>query len=218
MLSNYRWHHRPVLYCFKPAGGVENRLSEGGWAQDYHPLDPHLMMYSELAVPLLSSDGTVAMGVLNVESPEPNTFTLQHKFFMEALALRAQMAIQRAQLSEAIRIIGQKVLAMDQDGLLAYVVEALSDLMQVLVCSIWLIDNSTGELVLKQAIGRPKPTAETPDIRLSQDSFIGQVINTRRPVSSLNVQQEPNFVHLELAKEQDWISALVVPSSLESVA
>jgi GAF domain-containing protein len=77
-------------------------------------------MLSELAVPIFSSDANAIVGVLNVESPVCNAFSERHKQWLQDLALRAQMVIQRARLSDAHQTIARKVLEMKLDALLAY--------------------------------------------------------------------------------------------------
>jgi GAF domain-containing protein len=136
------------------------------WRKKYNQLASDTLMYSELAVPLFSNDGRAVVGVLNVESQKPDAFTGQDQDCLLALARRAQMVVQRASLSEVIRTLSQKMLTMDRDALLIYTVEALSDLMHVPVCSIWLIDLETGDLRLEQAIGRRVMNPKNEDSRL----------------------------------------------------
>ena len=190
---------------------TKKSLDISDWLRVYYRLDSDAAMRSELAVPLLSSDRKVVVGVLNVKSQKPNAFLPQDQTCLSILARRVWMVVQRDKLSKAIQTIGQKVIAQDEDALLTYVVEALSDLMNVPVCSIWLVDQETEELILKKTIGRTEPTDEAPDVRLSRQSFIGRVLDARKTVSSLNVQKEQDFAYRDLAKKQGWVSALAVP-------
>lgn len=177
----------------------------------YVPLDPTVPMRSELAVPILSNNRDALIGVLNVESPEPAAFGQTELAYLEAITHRLRVTIQRSQLLEAIQEIGSQVLQMNQKGLLASTVCLLCDLMLVSVCSIWLFDEKQSELVLKHAIGRPVKDPEAPDIRISLDSFVGQVVKTREPVVTIDVLQEASFHHRAFAQQQSWVSAMAVP-------
>ena len=177
---------------------------------------PDFPMLSELAVPMFSHDGKAVVGVLNVESPERDAFSLRHQQCLEELAPRAQMVVQRARLSEAYQTIARKVLEMDPDALLACIVEALADLLQVPVCSIWLLEADTGDLVIKRSVGRESlGDAESQDSRVSKDlvaqTFIGKVFAQKKPDSLLDVRKSPDFHQQELAREQDWRSTLAIP-------
>lgn len=59
-------------------------------------------MKSELAVPLLGGERVI--GVLNVESPVPAFFTIEHARILQALAGQAAVAIERAQRTEVERL------------------------------------------------------------------------------------------------------------------
>lgn len=59
-------------------------------------------MKSELVVPLMS--GERALGVLNVESPVPGFFTIDHARILQALAGQAAVAVERAQRFEVERL------------------------------------------------------------------------------------------------------------------
>lgn len=183
-------------------------LQIGDWHYQPLPLTEDVVMHSELAVPILSHDRKLVIGVLNVESPSKQAFSSESQQFLEKLASRALMSIQYAQLLEAFQIIGQTTLRSDQDALLTTTVEKITELMHVSVCSIWLADPIKKNLVLKKTVGRP---ANTPDTYLTLDSFIGQVFQTREAITTKNVLAEPRFVYTELARQEGWVSAAAVP-------
>ncbi len=66
-------------------------------------------MKSELAVPLISrrspaGDDDLVLGVLNLESPVPAFFTVEHARILQALAGQAAVAIERARRTEVERL------------------------------------------------------------------------------------------------------------------
>ncbi|MEM7130548.1 MAG: GAF domain-containing protein [Chloroflexota bacterium] len=186
-------------------------LNQKLFPAEYHPLDPKVPMRSELAVPILSSDGKATAGVLNVESPLPRAFNDQDQANLVAFAKRVQIVIRRTQLSEAIQKIGENVLAENQNELFRCIVEELCELVQVRACSIWLYNDQSEELVLKKTVGRLEPEIDSLDSRLPLDSYVGQAIRKRMPVSSPRLQEEPKLLCLDMIKDLNWISALVVP-------
>nr|WP_314564746.1 ATP-binding protein [uncultured Pseudomonas sp.] len=62
----------------------------------------HLQVRSYLAVAVVARDGTV-LGGLFFGHPEPGRFSLRHERLMAALAARAAIAIEQAQLFQAVR-------------------------------------------------------------------------------------------------------------------
>ncbi len=179
-------------------------------------IGPGFRMLSELAVPMFASDRKAVVGVLNVESPVRNAFSQRHQEYLQELAPRAQMVVQRARLSEAHEVIARKVLEMDPDALLAYIVEALADLLQVPVCSIWLRDPATGDLVIKRSVGREWPgDGSPPDTRVAKElvsqTFIGKVLAQKTPRSSRHVREASDFYYRDLAQQQGWMSTLAAP-------
>ncbi len=83
---------------------------------------------SALAVPVLSNDNRAVVGALYLESHMSQAFTQTDQDFLIALGERAQQVIQRAYLSEAIRLLSKKAIAGNLDDLQGYTVEALAEL------------------------------------------------------------------------------------------
>lgn len=180
----------------------------------YSPIVSGIDMRSELAVPLWSNDGDVVVGVLNVESREPEAFTTAHQDMLCALAQRAQIVVKRATLSEALKNLGQKALTGDLDALLDYTVEALADLLDVGVCSLWLLDPLTDELILEKATRRPTKDRQARALHVPRQGFLGRALKARTKeelVYASNVQVEEDFLYRKYAKRQGWRSALVAP-------
>lgn len=82
---------------------VHDLKTEKEWSSRYlkifHEMFPKPRTRSELAVPLISSKG--AIGVLNVESGQPNAFFDEHVEILETLANHAVVALHKADLLRA---------------------------------------------------------------------------------------------------------------------
>jgi len=71
---------------------------------NYYPLSEDMVMRSELTIPLIAANGGLE-GVLNLESPQPGTFTQEHKILVESLCTFATIAIQEFRLLESLIVI-----------------------------------------------------------------------------------------------------------------
>lgn len=180
------------------------------WRNNYRPLDPAMPMASVLAVPLFSNDGNVVVGILNVASREPEAFKPADQECLRILAQHAKMVVQRATLSNALFNLSQHALTMNLDDLLAYTAEALTDLLDVSVCSIWLTDPLSDHLVLKHAIGRPIRDEKNQEIRFSKSGLLGRALNSNVPLFSPNITEEKEYRSRELRREMGWKSGLFV--------
>ena len=186
-------------------------LRAEAWQGKAYARAPCTPILSALAVPLLSNDGTAVTGTLHVESLERHAFTQIDQDHLCALARRAQMFMQQMSLSEAIKTLSEKVLSENADNVLAYMVEALADLLYVPYCGIWLLDPIDAHLVLTQVVGKPQDAPSLPHIRIPRNSFLGRALAGTEPLYAPDVLQEPDFLRREIAKKAQWRSALAVP-------
>jgi GAF domain-containing protein len=180
-------------------------LQAAHWRAIYHPLPVDQVMRSELAVPLIGTGGGLA-GVLNIESPLPHAFTLEDQHLLEALATQAVIALQEMRLLDAILEIGEVLLSAEDNDLFKLFVERACDLINVPVGAIWTIDEAN-TLVLRQSTKGHRRGE-----KLSLDrSLNGQAIRLRRPIAVDDVRTHADFEYRDLAVEQGWVSAIIVP-------
>lgn len=180
-------------------------LQELPWQHIYKPLPVGLPMRSELAVPLIGTGGGLE-GVLNIESPLPQAFTDEDRRLLEALATQTVIALQEIRLLDALQEVVGALLAPDLDELLRLVIDRACDLINVPVASIWTIGDAN-TLVLRQSTAGHRRGRQLPLDR----SLTGRAIRLRQPIAIDDVRVHPDFHHKELAVEQGWVSAIVVP-------
>ena len=126
--------------------------------------DPHqkTVIRSWLGVPMLVGERLV--GMIALDRREPGFYTQEHARLAEVFAAQAAVAVENAHLFQAER--EQRELAealaeataavsstLDLDQVLAAVLEQARRLLDVIACSVWLIDPETDELVCQQATG-----------------------------------------------------------------
>lgn len=180
-------------------------LHDPQWQHIYHPLPADREMRSELAVPLIGA-GDRLEGVLNIESPLPDAFTEDDRHLLEVLGTQAVIALQQIRLLDAMQEIAEVLLTADEEELLKLIVDRACALINVPVGSIWTIsDDKT--LTLRQSTEGYRVGKQLP----LDGSFTGQAIRLRRPITIDDVRFDHGFKSRELAVEQGWVSAIVVP-------
>lgn len=188
-------------------------LTDPSWAVRYLPLVAGVQMRSELAVPLLGTGGALE-GVLNLESSRVNAFGQEAQEVIEALAMRATIAVQRNKIMQAASEIGRTLVALDEQALFNCIVTYTSDLVKAPICTLWVLDpDDRRSLIPKAAIGRDDlRLPDTKPISLD-DSLLGLACREQRLLYCPDLRQEARFRRRDLAHEHGWVSALIVPLS-----
>lgn len=180
-------------------------LQNPQWQAIYQPLPLDREMRSELAVPLVGAGGGLE-GVLNIESPQPDAFSEEDQFLLEALATQAVIAIQEIRLLDTIQEVAQMLLTAPVDDLLKHILERACELINVSAGYIWQVVGAD-TLVLRQSTEAQHREDRLPLSR----SFTGKAIKLRQPIPIDDVRTHPDFQNTQLAVEKGWVSAIVVP-------
>jgi signal transduction histidine kinase/putative methionine-R-sulfoxide reductase with GAF domain len=184
-------------------------LNAAPWVRIYQPLYADLRMQSELAVPLVGASGRLE-GVLNLESPAVGAFNEQDSLLLQSLATQAVVAIQEARLLDALLEVAQLLLAQPYEQVLDRLVNLACELLNGAASAIWTLEGD--ELVLQVAGAVTGGAGYQRGERLPlHDSLTGQAVVEGRAVRTDDVRVDPRFNRPDLAREQDWSRALVVP-------
>jgi signal transduction histidine kinase len=178
---------------------------------------------SELAVPLII-EGEV-IGVVNVDSTTTSAFTHEDMELLSTLAGQSGKIIQNAKLYEALKRKVTELSALFEIGkvitgtlnleeVLEVIVEKASYLMDTRVSSLMLLNDNGDELVIKAVHGGGADYTIKPDLRVDE-SLIGRVVQTRKPLMVLDVRKEKRYKHIEVAKKVGLCSLLSVPLMLK---
>lgn len=133
-------------------------LHQEPWSKLYFPLDQLLEMRSELAAPLLGTNGRME-GVLNLESPEPGAFQRGDQLLLEAFASQAVIAIQQARLLDALQEVAERLLTWPSARVLQRLLELALRLLNARGVT---IEHRDGRLEAGQAKG-PRRSVEMAD-------------------------------------------------------
>ncbi len=174
------------------------------WSRIYYPLDYDLEMRSELAVPLIGANDRLE-GVINLESPRVAAFSEEDSQLLQALATQAVIAIQEARLLDALQDIAWRVLTESLEPVLKHIIRWALQLLDGQAAAIWLLE---GDTLVLAAHSQDHPAGARVPLR---GSLAGAAVRARGPVASADVRVDPRFYRPELARNQGWGAALVVP-------
>ena len=161
---------------------------------------------SLVSVPIISHG--VVLGVINVDSPEPNRFSAADVELLLALADQVAVAIERAELLESLKQIGDKTLGGAED-LYQYIVDAVHRLTRCPV-SMWRVDETGHQVRIVASRNISAKYAQEARLDLD-DSVTGKAIRERRIIQVLDIQADSDFKNKEEAAKEGWQSMLVVP-------
>jgi two-component sensor histidine kinase len=96
------------------------------------------------------------------------------------------------------------------DEMLDVVVEMAARVMNAHLCSLMLLDDATGELVLR-ATQHLSPTYRDKAPLKVGEGIVGQVAQSGQPITVLDVRQDPGYRHPGVARQEHLCSLLSVP-------
>jgi len=174
------------------------------WSKIYYPLDVGYQMRSELAIPLINASGRLE-GVLNLESPEPGSFTENHSHMLQTLSTYAVTAIQEVRLLDALQEVAKQIYSLPAKQVLKNLAQMACDLLNASSSAIWLLQES--RLELEVSYGDHNHAEIIP----IEGSLAGLAFKTREPVVAQDVRVDPRFFRQDLAIAQNWVRSLIIP-------
>ncbi|MFZ5915624.1 MAG: GAF domain-containing protein [Chloroflexota bacterium] len=219
-------------------GQAHLRLGEGltGWAaQKGQPVavadasrDPRFKFLPEtretrfqslLAVPLVNQSRVI--GAMNVQTRAYHEFSGDEMELLSLIADLAAGALEKAMLYEgmqrqiaelsALAEVSQTVTSpLYLDEMLEVVVEMAARVMKARLCSLMLLDETSGELVLRATQYLSPAYRDKPPLKVGE-GVVGLVAQTGRPQTILDVRQDPRYRHADIARQEGLCSLLCVP-------
>jgi two-component sensor histidine kinase len=175
-----------------------------------------------MAVPL-SVQGRI-IGSMNVQTAAMHDFTGDEVELLSLIANLAAGALEKAALHDRMRQQIQELSTLAEvgravtsplylDEMLGVVAEMAARVMGAKATSLRLVDDATGELVLRAAHNIRAERSEIPSIAVGQ-SVAGQVAADGRPIIVADVQRDERYLTQDLARREGWVSLLCVPLSV----
>lgn len=189
-------------------------------SQDPRYLPIRTGVKSEMAVPL-RVEGKI-IGVLNLDSNRKNAFSPKDLDLLMALANQSARVIHNAQLHarlkkkaqelESLFSVGQALVSsLDLGEVLDRITKEVVQLMdEVKLCSLMLLDESKGELVIRAVYGASERYTRKPPLKVGE-SLIGRVAREKKPLVVEDVTRHPEFRYSKLARKEGLVSLLSVP-------
>lgn len=100
--------------------------------------------------------------------------------------------------------------ALNVEEVLRQVVREAAHLMNTKICSLMLLNDDRTELAIQAVYGGGPQYIQRPNLRVDE-SLIGQVVRTGRPLTVLDVRRETRYRSINLALQEGLCSLLSVP-------
>src|SRR5512136_1559501 len=174
---------------------------------------------SLMAVPL-SVMGRI-IGAMNVQTAETHAYTDEEIELLSLIANLAAGALEKAALYDRMQQQIQELSTLAKvsqtvtsplylDEMLGVVTEMAARVMGAKATSLRLLDDATGQLVLRATHNIGAAELQFSSVAIGQ-SIAGQVAANGQPIIVPNVQTDERYLSHKLAEHEGWVSLLSVP-------
>jgi two-component sensor histidine kinase len=174
---------------------------------------------SLLAVPLRTA-GRV-LGAMNVQTTAVHEYAPDEIELLTVIADLAAGAIEKATLYDSMRRQINELSTLAEasrtitsplylEEMLRLIVEMATGTLGARLCSLMLLDQETGALVLTASHRAGERYHARPSLRIGE-GIVGLVAQSGRPIVVPDVLSDPRFVHKEMAREEGLRALLAVP-------
>ncbi len=185
----------------------------------YLPETGESIFQSLLAVPLVNQGRVI--GALNVQTRCHHEFGADEVELLSLIADLAAGALEKALLYEKMQrqITELTTLAEVSEAatsplyleeMLGLIVEMAAQVMRSQACSLRLLDEEQGELVLRAALGLGPAYRDHLALKVGE-GIAGQVAQTGQPIAVQDVRRDPRYRYADFAREEGLCSLLCVP-------
>jgi two-component sensor histidine kinase len=161
---------------------------------------------------------------MNVQTRSDHQFSADEVELLSLIADLAAGALEKAMLYEGLQRQVAELSALAKlsetitsprylDEILEVVVEMAARVMNARLCSLMLLDESSGELVLRAAQHQSRAYRDKPPLRVGE-GIVGLVAQTGQPMTVRDVRRDPRYRHADLARQEGLCSLLSVPLSV----
>lgn len=177
---------------------------------------------SEIAVPLMLARENRIVGVLTIESAEPNYFTYDHEKVLGVLGNQLAIALEHARVYDELRQrakemrtlveIGHEITAiLDLDRLLDHIAPMLDRIINYEFLLVGLIDETRQELVWHVEEGYGARKLERASRTPLSHGVVGRAARERRTQIVGDVRRDPDYFVTDIWREQGQRSEIAVP-------
>jgi phosphoserine phosphatase RsbU/P len=172
---------------------------------------------SELAIPLIIKNRVI--GVIDIEAPQRNYFTEEHKHVLTLIASRMAVGIENARLYTRMNRQAKTLMLLNEtarelssilnlDQLLKRVAELLSRLIDYQMFSILLVDASGEKLQHRFAQRFQENIHLKHDISLGH-GIVGTAAQSKEPILAPDVSKDPRYIRVNSETRSELAAPLV---------
>jgi signal transduction protein with GAF and PtsI domain len=230
----------------KSIGRVKLKIGEGvtGWAaKEKKPVvlpkeaykDQRFKTFSSLeeekyqafmSIPILSKDEVI--GVMNIRNMESHIYPEHQVNLLFTISRYLGSAIHNAIIYEEVNRKAKQLDLLSEVSrtivsdhylkeILQLIVAMTAKVMDSQICSIMLLDEKHNELFIAATQSLSQEYLSKPNIRVGQ-SISGRVVLEKRPITVLDVTNEPGYMYPEVARQEGIVSLLSVPMMVKDRA
>jgi two-component system, sensor histidine kinase PdtaS len=176
-------------------------------------------LQSFLSIPMLVKNEVI--GVLNVKTRQPHKYSPKQIRLLSAIGAQAAAAIDGARLQESISTRQTQLSAISAvsktitsnlylEEILHLIVAMTAKTMSFKICSIMLLDEDKGELVIKATQSRSHDYVKKPSLKVGE-SVAGRAVQEGQVLTILDVKEAPDYRFPDIAEREGLCSLICVP-------
>lgn len=179
-----------------------------------------------LSVPIIYKGK--AIGVINIQHKKPHDYQESFVGVITSIGKQVGGVIEHARLYSETK---QKALQFDSlikvsqsitsehylDEILSLIVVVTAEMLNSKICSIMLLDEKGSEFVIKATQSLSAEYKLKPNVKVD-NSLIGEVLKTRKPLIVYDVRKEQKYFYRDLAVKEGLTSMIVVPMIVKEKA
>jgi two-component system, sensor histidine kinase PdtaS len=175
--------------------------------------------HSFLSVPMTAQNEII--GVLNVKTREPRAYAASTVRLLQAVASQAASAVQGMRLQESMDVKSTQLSAISEvsktitsnlylEEILQLIVAMTAQTFNFKICSIMLLDEERGELVIKATQSKSRDYVMKPNLKVGE-SVAGRALHEGRVLTILDVKRAPEYRFPDIAEKEGLCSMVCVP-------
>ena len=185
----------------------------------YLPETHESVFQSLLAVPMINQGRVI--GAMNVQTQSYHEYDADEVELLSLIGDLAAGSLERAMLYDRMQhqITELSTLAevseattspLYLDEMLRLIVDMAAQVMRARACSLMLLEEEQGELILRATQGLSPTYQERPPLRVGE-GIAGRVAQTGQSMTVEDVRQDPRYRHADVARREGLCSLLCVP-------
>ena len=179
---------------------------------------------SMLSVPLPGK--TELVGVINVRTNPPHDYTEIQIRLLNSIAHLVGGAVENSTQYKRLEQSASRLSALSEisktitsdlylDEVLQLIVAMTAESMNFKICSVMLLDEERGELVIKATQSKSRAYVKKPNLKLGE-SLAGRAVVEGKPITVLDVRKTPGYRFPDIAKQEGLCSLVCMPLSVKN--